>query len=142
MSSLAAVCIIAVSVLLAAAARAEKSSDDVRPEDHAGSRTGGAASSTTSAFGNALRLARMLNDERVVATLLSGRAMSPGATKGELAEMVDSLEAIGEPDRAARLLEQRLRHFPGEDDTLVQLAGLLTRSGRAKEAILDRKSVV
>ncbi|HEV3193122.1 MAG TPA: tetratricopeptide repeat protein, partial [Polyangiaceae bacterium] len=135
MRSLVAVCTIAASVLVAVAGRAEKPSDGVRPEEHAGSRKGGAAYSTSSAFGNALRLARMLNDERVVASLLSARAMSPGATKGELAEMVDALETLGEPDRAARLLEQRLLRFPNEDDTLSQLAGLLTRSGRAKDAI-------
>src|SRR5580704_3299774 len=94
---------------------ADHGADAVQPEEHTGLARSSARGDTSSPFGNALRLARMLNDDRVVARLLATRAVAPGVTTEELQEMSESLEAVGDPEVAARFLEQRLRAFPHED---------------------------
>ncbi|MBV9949662.1 MAG: tetratricopeptide repeat protein [Myxococcales bacterium] len=87
------------------------------------------------AFDNALRLARMLDDQAVVARLLAERALARGASAAEVSEAVEAWEAAGEPERAAALLEQRLRAVPDDDESQIRLAELLTRSGQAARAV-------
>lgn len=117
--------------------------DAMRPDDRAaaGQPQQRAAGGTGDAYSNALRLARMLGDERLVASLLSSRALGPGASQADIAEVVESFEALGDPARARQFLEDRLRRFPNEIETRVQLAELLVRAGDTKSAVVVWKEV-
>ena len=131
---------VAISVAVAPSeARAQH--DVVRPEDHEAARSTPTAAPTSGAYANALRLARMLNDNRLVATLLAGSALVPGAEPADVASAVEALEALGEPERAERLLEERLRRSPDEMATRLQLAELLDRVGDAKGALAAWRGV-
>ncbi len=107
------------------------SSDRAAPPvvDHGPSGPGGTP------FDNALRIARMLGDETTVAGLLEQQALTPKAPWANVMEAVGAIEAAGEPERAARLLEERARATPGDPRALKALAELWTRSGHADRAV-------
>ncbi len=88
-----------------------------------------------SAFANALRIARKLHDERMVASLLSGRALAPAASPVEIEEAVAAYEDMADPDAAAALLRRRVERYPRERLPLTLLADLCARSDRGDEAI-------
>jgi tetratricopeptide (TPR) repeat protein len=89
----------------------------------------------TSPLDNALRLARMLGDDRTAAALLEQRALAPQAAWSDVTDAVDALEAAGDPERAARLLDRRTRIAPRDPRAFVALAELWTRSGHAARAV-------
>lgn len=127
-------CSIAVALLsrtAAAQTSAQTSPDALRPEDHAGGRLSIPSSALEGAYGNALRLARALNDDALVASLLSQRALDPAATPAELTAVVESFEALGDLPRATNFLKERLRRFPGERESRLELANLYARAGDA-----------
>lgn len=121
------------SVLPATEARAQH--DALRPEDQAASRGSSVARPASGAYANALRLAQMLNDDHLVATLLAGSAVAPGATQADVTAAAEAFEALGEPEEARRLLEERIRRFPNETATRLELAELLDRAGDANGAV-------
>jgi tetratricopeptide (TPR) repeat protein len=99
------------------------------------SRPASASPVGTSPFENALRLARMLGNDRTAAALLEQRALAPQAAWSDVTDAVDALEATGDPERAARLLDRRARIAPGDPRPFVALAELWTRSGHAARAV-------
>ena len=121
--------------LVATAAQAQRAADSVRPDQVAGSVGAGDAFRASTAVANALRLARLLNDNRVLADLLEQTASRLGATMGELADAVAALEEVGEPTRARRLLQARLQRSPGDAAARVALAELLVRMGQSADAV-------
>jgi tetratricopeptide (TPR) repeat protein len=86
-------------------------------------------------FRNALRIARMLNDDRTVARLLAGHGLTRGASDAELRAVVTASEVAGEPAAAASFLRSRIRLYPTEKRTRVMLAALLARSGDSAAAV-------
>jgi tetratricopeptide (TPR) repeat protein len=85
-------------------------------------------------YANVLRLARMLGDDRLVASLLAASTAAPGATLADVFAASDALESIGAPESARRLLEERIRRAPDEAALRVRLAELLDRAGDAPGA--------
>jgi hypothetical protein len=114
--------------------RAQEGTEAVHAEETS-SPTVKTAPTSSDPYENALRLARALHDDRVVADLLSRRALGAAATRDDVAAVVDALEALAEPERAARFLEERAHRYPDERDTRVLLAELQTRMGRASDAV-------
>jgi tetratricopeptide (TPR) repeat protein len=90
--------------------------------------------STREAFDNALRLAQSLHEDGVLARLRGSIASRPAATKADLEAMVAAFEAAGEPERAARILRERIARRLDAATSGPLLAELLTRAGRAREA--------
>lgn len=127
--------------LLSSRAAAQTSPDALRPEDHGGSQLSIPASALEGAYGNALRLARALNDDALVASLLSQRALDPSATPADLAAVVESFEALGDVRRATTFLKERVRLFPAERETRLQLANLYARAGDAASSVAVWKDI-
>jgi tetratricopeptide (TPR) repeat protein len=123
-----AVCI-ALSLLGLGAARIASAQDALRP-DEAGGRGPVHTWVTGDPFDNALRLARALHDDRLVATLLSQDALGPGTSSEDIAGVVEAFEALAEPESAQRFLEARVQRYSGERDTRAQLARLFARMGK------------
>ncbi len=92
-------------------------------------------SSGDATFENALRLARALHDDAVVARLLRTHALTKGAKEGDLLAVVEAYETAGHPERAASFLRERIQKFPKEPRTRVMLATLLARSQDTKDAL-------
>jgi tetratricopeptide (TPR) repeat protein len=112
-----------------------RADDSVRSEDTGSDQTPTVSESGSSPYENALRLARMLHADSVVAELLSGRAQDAALSSADLTTIVASLEAIGDPERAAALLEYREPLFPSETFAGAPLARLEARRGDpAREA--------
>jgi tetratricopeptide (TPR) repeat protein len=86
-------------------------------------------------FDNALRLARMLGDQRTVAALLDQQALGPDAPWQSVVDAVEALEEVGETDRAAELLDRRARAIPRDRRALEALADLWARNGRSALAV-------
>jgi tetratricopeptide (TPR) repeat protein len=118
--------------LCARGARAQH--DAIRLEDRAAAPSRGPAHPVGGPYANALRLARMLDDDRLVATLLASHAISPGATPSDVVDAADAFEAVGEPEQAVRLLQERIRRFADDPSLRARLAELLDRMGDARAA--------
>ncbi len=124
--------VVVLSAIALALSSLAHAGDAVRPEDRGGTARPVSAAGTP--FGNALRLAHMLSDDQTIARLLSARAMAPNATVEEVEQAMVSLETIGAPDQALKLLHQRLARFPKEVRTRVMLAQLLERDSQSTAA--------
>ncbi|HXX66278.1 MAG TPA: tetratricopeptide repeat protein [Polyangiaceae bacterium] len=122
-------------------AAGQTSPDTLRPEDRRGTQLSIPASALEGAYGNALRLARALNDDALVASLLSQRALDPGATPADLTAVVDAFEALGDLRRATTFLKERARLFPAERETRLLLANLYARAGDAASAVAVWKEI-
>ncbi|MBX3192146.1 MAG: tetratricopeptide repeat protein [Labilithrix sp.] len=133
--SFASVFVLVLAAAVTRPARSEPArADMVRPEARSGSeRAAGAAQ--YSAYGNALRIARMLGDQPLVARLLALRSGGKSATVADLAAVVDAFERAGMPESAAGLLRDRITRFPRELPTRGLLARLLARSGDSRAAV-------
>jgi tetratricopeptide (TPR) repeat protein len=83
----------------------------------------------------------MLHDDRLLATLLSQRAIAPGSHPEDVVDAANALEALGQPEQAQRLFEERIRRFPAETTTRLQLASLLDRAGNAPAAVAAWKEL-
>jgi Tfp pilus assembly protein PilF len=83
----------------------------------------------------------MLHDDRLLATLLSQRAVASGSRAEDIVDAANALEALGKPEQAQRLFEERLRRFPDETPTRLQLAALLDRAGNATAALAAWKEL-
>lgn len=118
-------------VLAISAPAAARASDQVRPEKHTDVKPEHRPN-LPPAFENALRLARMLRDEEVVARLLNMRAMAANCTDAELEEVVSAYEALGTPDRARQVLKARIGRFPKDARAYIALARLLGRDSNTK----------
>jgi len=129
------------TVLISATAGAQTSPDALRPEDRAAGLPSLPPSLLEGAYGNALRLARELNDDVLVASLLSERALDPSATRAEVVAVVDAFETLGDLQRAVTFLKQRVHLFPAERDTRVELANVYARAGDAKGSIAVWKEI-
>lgn len=130
-----------LAALLSSTAAAQISPDALRPEDRRGGQLSIPPSALEGAYGNALRLARALNDDALVASLLSERALDPGTTQAELTAVVEAFEALGDLRRAASFLKERLRLFPAERETRLQLANLYARAGDAASSVAAWKEI-
>jgi tetratricopeptide (TPR) repeat protein len=127
-------------VLILAMPHAARAQDKLRPADQS-RKTAEVAVDDSSAFGNALRLARMLNDDAVVARLLRMRAASPDAPPTVVLAAVQALEVIGDPAAAASMLEARIAARPTDAASYVMLAELRARAGESRAAIAVWKNV-
>jgi tetratricopeptide (TPR) repeat protein len=87
-----------------------------------------------SAFSNALRIARMIHDERLVAKLLAMHGMGKGASEADLVAVIEAHEAAGAPQLAVGFLRLRLRQYPNERKSLLLLARLFARNGQSRDA--------
>ena len=127
-------------------ARAQKGADQVRPDAHTDAddtkRDPKARPDLPSSYGQALRLARMLNDDRVVATLLARHGLTKNATAADLAAVVSAYEGAGEPESAAKFLRERIKRFPTEQRPRVLLATLLGRSGDSTKAVAAWRELI
>lgn len=94
------------------------------------------------AYANALRLARQMHDDKLVAKLLAMQGIAKNASEADLQQVVVANEIAGTPDVAAEFLRDRIKRFPGEKATRVILAKLLARSGHTHEAIVEWKALV
>lgn len=90
---------------------------------------------TGSAYTNALRIARMLHDERLVARLLMMHGSGKAATEADLVAVIDANELAGTPELAIAFLRSRIQRYPDERRPRVLLAQLLARSGQSREAV-------
>ncbi|MGA7124125.1 MAG: hypothetical protein WBY94_28745, partial [Polyangiaceae bacterium] len=88
-----------------------------------------------SALSNAVRIARKLRDDRLVASLLARRALRPAAGPAEIDEVVAAYEDMADPDGAIEFLRKRLQIYPAERHTLILLADLCVRSEHGDEGI-------
>ena len=88
-----------------------------------------------SAFSNALRIARSLHDERLVAQLLATRGMAKGSGESEMLAVIHAYEAAGTPGLAVEFLRRRIRAYPDERRTRILLARLLARGGQSRDAV-------
>lgn len=87
------------------------------------------------AYDRALRIARALNDHRLVLKLTGPRADLPGCSEAELHGIVGSHEALGEPEGGVAVYRRRIAKFPSELGPRLGLAMLLDRMGKSKDAI-------
>src|SRR5581483_4256743 len=63
------------------------------------------------------------------------------ARLADVASAVEAFETLGEPERAERLLHERIRRFPEETATRLALAELLDRAGDPRGAAAAWKEV-
>ena len=96
---------------------------------------------TPSAYDQALRIARMLHDDRAVASVTGVRLLEPNLSVAEIRVIVKASEALGRPELPARQLELRIARYPEERDARVELALLRARSGEVKAAIAVWKEI-
>lgn len=122
----------AAFAFILACASTSRADDAVRPEQRAAVHQ--SSHQGSSAFSNALRLARMLYDDRTIAMLVAARGGAKNATDDEVAEAVDAYENIGDPDRAISLLTKRLERSPKNKRAREMLAELYERDGRSADA--------
>lgn len=116
-------------------ARAQtKGADRASPHaDEGAPREPGARSAGS--YANALRIARMLKDDAVVAKLLAQQGLAKGASEAELQAVIKANEATGDPEAAVRFLRERSARYPGEKRARVLLAALLSRGGDSARAV-------
>lgn len=88
-----------------------------------------------SPYANALRLARMIHDDKTVARLLVLHGLNRGATEGDLQAVVEAYEIAGTPDLATAFLRERIKRYPDERRTRVLLAEFLVRCGDTRAAL-------
>ncbi|MBX3219291.1 MAG: tetratricopeptide repeat protein [Labilithrix sp.] len=130
-----------VALLIAATASGHVASADDRaharahPDGASSEQARGPLPGTGSAYSNALRIARMLHDERLVARLLVMHGSGKGATEADLVAVIDAHELAGTPELAVDFLRARVQRYPDERRPRVLLAELLARSGRSREAV-------
>ncbi len=135
MRSARALAVVAACAIWISCARGARAADpDVTRE--AGKTSFGRPDSPppSTSFDNALRLARMLNDDSTVALLLERRALDRSASDSDVVDAASALEGLGEPDRAVHLFERHLAVSPCDVPLLERLAELQTRAGRAARA--------
>ncbi|AKU93731.1 Extracellular Matrix protein PelB [Labilithrix luteola] len=94
------------------------------------------------AYANALRLARQMHDDKLVAKLLAMQGLAKNASEADLQQVVQAHEIAGTPDVAVDFLRNRIKRFPTEKATRVILAKLLARSGHTNDAIVEWKALV
>lgn len=134
----------AAAAFVSSSARAQTSPispDVLRPEDRAGEQPALPSSLLEGAYGNALRLARELNDDALIASLLSQRALDPSATPAEVSAVVEAFEALGDLHRATSFLKERVRLFPAERETRLTLANLYARAADARSSVAVWKGI-
>ncbi len=88
-----------------------------------------------SAFERALRIARAMNDHRLILKLTGPRADAPDCPEWELHRIVGSHEALGEPEGGVAVYRRRIAKYPKELGPRLGLAMLLDRMGHSKESI-------
>ncbi len=113
----------------------KKGRDQVRPDAHTDVDAKPGNTDTSTSYANALRIARMLNDDRVVAKLLARHGLTKGATDADLVAVVKAYETAGEPETAAKFLMERAKLYPTEKRVRPILAALLSRSGESARAV-------
>lgn len=82
-----------------------------------------------------LRIALAKSDFRLILKIKGPRALAPACTEAELDEIVGLHEALGEPEGGVKVYEARIAKFPKELHPREQLAKLLDRMGKSKDAI-------
>lgn len=142
----AAAAAIVCGLAMATDARAQtKGGDQVRPDTHTdadATRGDRGRLSLPSSFNEALRIARMLNDDHIVATLLARRGLMKGATDEDLAAVVRAYETTGTPQKGVEFLRERIKRFPTEVHPHVLLATLLARSGDSARAVVVWREIL
>ncbi len=100
---------------------------------------GGVSAAPPPPGGNAmdqvLRIALAKSDFRLILKIKGPRALAPACTEAELDEIVGLHEKLGEPEGGVKVYEARVAKFPGELHPREQLAKLLDRMGKSKDAI-------
>lgn len=86
-------------------------------------------------FDNALRIARMVHDEVLVARLLAIRARGKDVPPAEISAVVAAFDHVSMPDAAVEFLRERIARYPGEIHTRIMLARLYARNGDSKLAV-------
>jgi Flp pilus assembly protein TadD len=130
------------ALLVSTTAAAQSPPDALRLEDTAESAKAiPLTPSRAGAYANALRLARALDDDGLVAELLSHSALDRASSQADVAAVVEAYEALGDPARAVDFLKQRLSLFPLERETRVELAHLYARAGDAKSSVREWREI-
>jgi tetratricopeptide (TPR) repeat protein len=94
-----------------------------------------------SSFDHVLRLAKALDDQRLVLLLLSPRAEAANCTEDELARIVAAYEGLADPEGGANLLKRRIAKFPSELHPRLSLARLEERMGDLDAAIATHRTI-
>ncbi|HVH47767.1 MAG TPA: tetratricopeptide repeat protein, partial [Labilithrix sp.] len=114
--------------------------DDKRRDHGSPDERGGSGSASvlgvSSPYFNALRIARMLHDDRLVARLLTMQGLGGSATEADLRAVISAYEIAGTPELAVDFLRGRIRQHPAERRVRVLLAQLYARGGQSREAVL------
>lgn len=105
-------------------------------------RPAATAAEQTSSYANALRLARMIHDDKTVARLLVLRGLERDATDGDLRAVVEAYEVAGTPDVATSFLRERITRYPDDKRTRVILAEFLARCGDTRAALVVWKEQI
>ncbi|HVJ91642.1 MAG TPA: hypothetical protein VM580_17690, partial [Labilithrix sp.] len=100
-----------------------------------GQAPSGSLPGVESPYANALRIARMLHDDGVVAQLLTMQGTGRDATEADLVAVIEAREAAGTPALAVDFLRQRIKRYPDERRPRMLLAQLLVRAGRSRDAV-------
>jgi tetratricopeptide (TPR) repeat protein len=124
----------------AQAKRADRVRADARTGDASAQQAG--SGSIAGSYQNALRIARMLSNDRIVAQLLARQGLMRGASDAELRAVIAADEIAGEPEAAASFLRHRIALYPTEKRSRVLLAGLFSRSGDSKRAVLVWRELI
>lgn len=107
--------------------------DQVRPERQDAPTT--STHELPPSYANALRLARMINDDRTVAKLLARYGLTKNASEADIQAVVAAYETAGTPEVAVAFLRQRIGLYPTEKRPRVILAALHSRSGDTTKAV-------
>jgi Flp pilus assembly protein TadD len=89
-----------------------------------------------------LRIAKMRQDDRLLASFAEARGRSaPNLTEKELFVIVDTVEKVGTPEHAIKMLQDRVKKFPKELDAHVSLAKMYVRASQTPSAIPVWKNI-
>ncbi|MDF2694046.1 MAG: Extracellular Matrix protein PelB, partial [Labilithrix sp.] len=134
---------LATSAMVGPPAHAQsKRSDAARTDARSSDEARRPERSTSSPYSNALRIARMLHDDRLVAHLLTMQGMAKGATDADLREVIAAHEAAGSPALAVDFLRRRIGLYPSDRHSRVLLARLLVRGGQSRDAVATWRTFV
>lgn len=131
-----AVASLAVITSIAENADAQGRSSDSARLHRNDEKTPGQVLTPPSPYSNALRIARMLRDDGLVARLLAMHGMGKSVSHADLVAVVEAHETAGSPQLAVDFLRSRVRSYPAEQSTRTLLARLLARMGQSRDAVI------